>query len=300
MSVETMTLETMTLSVETEQTRRLLSCIGRTLPDDAAGPAPEEEPAAAMGLFMDICISMCTDELTDAREYSAERLKACRDSGYSCNSDCTAETESSSSTGASSMDSVTYSMVNVPLCSSEVYSEEIKETPPAPSSSPRKMSIAYRDQSFNSELSIIESTTLDATEPTAPKQPRGASTTGKPNGSSSESCRAKRSAAPIDAANKGPTLYKDSQTGKSYLVRPSTANVESPSNEIWREYIDFETGRSYFANGNKTTWYRPSGVTVEPAPSPRATCRETGGKRVSGSTLRRLFSTKRPGSPTSM
>ncbi|EJK59587.1 hypothetical protein THAOC_20163, partial [Thalassiosira oceanica] len=270
------------MSVATEQSRRLRR-IGRPLLDDAdearapswppePGPALGEEPSCGhgrddVGLFMDICISICSDEVTDAREYSAGRLTAC--GGY--NSDCTAETESSSSTGGSTRGSVAYSTINLPLCSDDVYTGETRETPPAPPPSPLRINIVYRDRSFNSELSILESTTLDAKESTAPAK------TGKPNGSSS-------GRAPIDAARKGWALYKDDQTGKSYVVRSSTSDVESSSKGRWKEYIDYESGKSYFANGSTTTWERPLGVFVEPVPSPSATSHETGGKRASGST----------------
>ena len=168
-------------------------------------PAPEEPSSCCfgcddLGLFVDICISICSAP-------PAERLKACGD----CGSVCTADTASTASTASTQCVSNTPSLngiarehsretaTDTSLCSgcsdsSEVHSGETKDTPPAllelqppkllrkdvcrvgtksgagPRSltppSPLKINIVYRDPPSNSESSIVELMTIGAAEPT--------------------------------------------------------------------------------------------------------------------------------------
>ena len=291
------------MSAATERSRRLCR-FSRTLIDDTdedrtptLTAEPEDGHDDDVGLFMDLCISICVDEVADAREYSAGRLTSCAGgcarSSYSCGSgsDCTADTVSSSSTsGSFAYDSV--ADPPTPLGPPRVAmrpprlprksvgrpggTKKPREGSHAlPPPSPLRINIVYRDRSFGSESgsSVVESTTTCATESTATESTASRQQRGGPAGA--------RSGGTPTARNgwKHFPAWDSSPEGR------------------WKEYIDYESGNSYFANGSTTTWSRPVGAFVESAPSPgEASQKTTGRKRVSGSTLRMLFSGKRRGS----
>ena len=310
------------MSAATERSRRLCR-FSRTLIDDTdedrtptLTAEPEDGHDDDVGLFMDLCISICVDEVADAREYSAGRLTSCAGgcarSSYSCGSgsDCTADTVSSSSTSGS----FAYSSVADPptplgpprvamrpprlprksvRCGRPGGTKKPREgSHSLPPPSPLRINIVYRDRSFGSESgsSVVESTTTCATESTATESTASRQQRGGPAGARSGG---------TPTARNGWKRRAGGHAGKSHAVRsPAAAGAEdSPPEGRWKEYIDYESGNSYFANGSTTTWSRPVGAFVESAPSPgEASQKTTGRKRVSGSTLRMLFSGKRRGS----
>ncbi|EJK54382.1 hypothetical protein THAOC_25993 [Thalassiosira oceanica] len=224
----------MSATCTTKQSRRLCR-IGRTLIDDADEDPAQEEPSSGydcgrddLGLFMDICTSICSAP-------PAERLERCGGSGYaySCNSVCTAETESSSSTastiltqcvsnhspplsgvaGAHSRKTATSSCSVSSDSSLEVHMGETKEMPPSPLelqhpqlrprslTPPSSLNInGPYDEQLLSEItsswpSIVESMSMGATESTfISRQQEGTARTEQSTSSTSDSCGTKNSA----------------------------------------------------------------------------------------------------------
>ncbi|EJK63927.1 hypothetical protein THAOC_15389 [Thalassiosira oceanica] len=309
-------------------------------PDPDPRPAPRVEPSDDfvedpecacgggrddVGLFLDICLSVCSAPEERPRRRRAPKSEAGGSSGRSCASDdFTADTWSSSSgesaqrSGLACADAVAGAPPpeGPPPRPGADPQQRTRETSPArpgpqqppkpsrekvrqvgsralPPPSPLRINIVYRDRSFGSDCSsvISESVTIGAAEgPRLVSKLEGRAGARQPNSSESFGS-ATSSATPADDAPKEFKGWKLLDAGRSHPLQTPAAKAEGLQGRQKEE--DLGSGRC-----RATARDRPGDATSaggSAAVKPGGDGRGVRGGRVSGSTLRRLFSGRKKG-----